>query len=587
MTRVDVDILELDVLVLDDGDRPVADLRKDDFSVRIGGQPQPIEFFDAPLFRRVPGVEAGPGAEVVAGTTMPAASAPQTVPHLLFLIDVEQLPVGAIRESAPAIAASLAHLPRPVRLSVASHFGRASTLVWEEEVLERVTAALQSLAEEATALARDASVAVRQSQGVTGRGGGENPRSYEARVMAERQLLDALVAAVDNYKRTGDGRPLAEAWRQIGDYVQGERIRGRDLVQSLRSVCEEFALLDGPKTLVLVSRGFERYPGFNLLNAAQTASSAAMTGAPMAGPRSAASLPGMPGSGAGGLSATLLTEYDDFVKWISASGITLHFLDPSRATDLPTAEQGPSERYRPLSGERRNLQDAGNDLASATGGIARFQPGDLRVSLTTFFDASAGAYRLGVRMADVDPRKSYKVEVRVVRKGVRVLARAAYRPKLPATAAPATVLEAERQRLRSGADDRRPGAARRVARPIGLAVDWKGKSSALPAEGKSLYKLDVLIPYDDLKFLPEEDSMVASTRITVVAESAEGKGKESFSEDLFLSMTGKEYSEAAGTQASKTLTLMLLPGRWNLSVSATDLLESRSGVAHATIVAEP
>ena len=535
------------------------------------------------MSRPRPGLPAGPGQEVVAGTTTPAGTAALTAPHLLFFIDVEQLPVGAIRESAPAIESAVTHLRAPVRLSVVSHYGRASTLVWEEEALERVTAALDSLAEEATMLARDSSVAIR---GAGGSGAGD-PRSYEGRILVERQLLDALTSAVDTYRTTGDGRPLAEAWRQIGAYVQDERSRIRDLIQALRGVCEEFAGLDGPKTLVLVSRGIERYPGFNLLSAAQAAAAAAQTGSAMASPRSSAPIPGAPGSGVGALSATPLPDYDDFEKWLSSSGITLHFLDPSRGTDLATAEQGFSERFRNLSGERKSLQEAGTNLAAVTGGLARLQPGDLRPSLATFVDATTGAYRLGIRMTDVDPRRSYKVDVRVGRKGVRVLARSAYRPKLPATAAPAAVAGADRQRLRSGADERLPGAARRVAKPIGVEVAWKGKSASPPVGGKSLYKLDVLIPYDDLKFLPEEDTMVASTRITVVADSAEGKGHESFSEDLFLSMTGKEYSDAAGTRAVKTLTLVLLPGRWSLSVSVTDLLESRSGVARATVVAAP
>lgn len=268
-------------------------------------------------------------------------------------------------------------------------------------------------------------------------------------------------------------------------------------------------------------------------------------------------------------------------------GITLHFLDPSSATDVVGADVSSSQRFRPLADERRNLEDSGANLAAVTGGMARFEPGALAPALATFLDASSGTYRLGIRMTDVDPRRSYKVSVSVKRSGVRALARSAYRPKLPGSSGPAAVAEADRQRIRSGADERRPGAARRVAKPIGLAVAWKGKSSALPGGGKNLYKLDVLIPYDDLQFLPEEDSMVASARIAVVAESAEGKGRERFSEDLFLSMTGKEYSDAAGAQATKTLTLTLLPGRWNLSVSVTDLLESRSGVARATVVAEP
>ncbi|HUM02318.1 MAG TPA: hypothetical protein VL084_08530 [Thermoanaerobaculia bacterium] len=520
------------------------------------------------------------------GTTTPARPGIGTAPHVLFFFDLEQLPESAIREAAPAVERVVGLIPAPVRFSVVSYFARPATLVWEDEVLDRVTAALEAMAAAAAQEARDAALSVRSS--LSGSPAGvENPHSYEGRQQVERQLLDGLAQAIDLYRSTKDARPVAEAWRQIGQYLQGERIRVRDLLQGLRGVCQEFADLDGRKALVFVSRGFERYPGFNLLNAAEAASRAATTASPFGDPRTAAAMPGLPGSGAGGLSATPLAEYDDFARWLAASGITLHFLDPSRATDLPTAEQGRGERTRPLSGERRNLQETGTNLATVTGGISRLQPGDLGASLATIAESTSGAYRLGLRMTDVDPRRSYKVEIRVKRSGARALSRTAYRPKLPASAAPAAIAGADRQRLRSNLDGKQAGAARQVLKPIAVALTWKGKSPTPAIQGRNLYKLDVLIPYDDLRFLPEEDAMVASTRVDVVADSAEGKGRDTFTEDLFLSMTGAEYAAASGSQAVKTLTLTLPPGKWNLSVSVTDLLETHTGIARATVVAEP
>lgn len=585
---MDVDVLELDVLALDGKDRPVGDLAKDDFEVRIAGKPQPLEFFDPPSPRLPAAPEAPAAPAVVAGTTALAQPDLRSPLHLLFFVDLEDLPLLALRESVPAVEAAVSRVPPPVRLSVASHFGRSSPLVWEEEALDRVSAALDTMAVTAEEEARDQAM-VSDGSARGGAPGGENPRSYEARQRLERQLLDNLVAALDEYQATAgrDARQMADAWRQIGQYVQGERVRVRDLLDGLRKICEDFASLEGRKVLVFVSRGFERSPGFNLLQAAQIAAQSFARGGGPPDLRTSAALPGMPGSGVGGLAATPLPEYDDFAKWLAASGITLHFLDPSRATDLPTAEQGRGERYRPLGSERMNLQESGTNLASATGGLARLQPGDLAASLVTFLDASAGAYRLGVRMTDVDPRRSYKVDVRVRRSGVRALARSAYRPKVPGMSATAAVAAADLQRLRSGVDERLPGAVRRAAAPIRVTLAWKGKSPAPAIDGKNLYKLDVLIPYDDLKFLPEEDALVSSTRISVVADSAEGKGRESFSEDLFLSMTGKEFSAAVGTQAEKTLTLTLAPGRWSLSISVTDLLETRTGIARTTVAAEP
>jgi VWFA-related protein len=590
ITRVDVDILELDVLALDSKDRPVPDLKKEDFEVRIAGKVQPLEYFDPPSTRPATGGDLtaapAPAPAVLAGTTTPAQPDQRPAPHLLVFVDLEDLPLGAVRDAIPAVSGALSRVPPPVRFSVASHFGRTSPSVWEEESRDRVTAALETMAEDAAEEARQVTSV---SDGMN-RGGNvyaAGARTYEAREQMERQLLDSLVSALEIYRSTRDGRPLAEAWRQIGLYVQAERLRVRELVAGLRRVCEDFARLDGRKVLVFVSRGFERYPGFNFLQAAQIAQQSTVRGGAPPAPGTTQTLPGMPGMGGGGITATLLTDYDDLVKWLGGTGITLHFLDPSRGTDLPTAAQGRSERYRPLSNERFNLQDSGANLASATGGLSSFQAGDLPRALATFLDASAGAYRLGVRMTDVDPRRTYKVDVRVLKSGIRALARSSYQPKLPGASAVAAVAEADRQRLRATADEKRPGAARLAGKTIDVAIEWRGKSHAPAVDGKNLYKLEVKIAVDDLKFLAEDDGLVASTRISVVADSAEGKGRETFTEDLFLAMTGKEYSAASGTQTSKTLTLVLAPGRWSLSVSVSDLLENRTGIARATVVAEP
>lgn len=488
----------------------------------------------------------------------------------------------------PAVSEALSRVPPPTRFSVVSHYGRSSTLVFEEESRDRVAAALETMAESAAEDARDVG-SVSDGSSQRGAAYADSPRNYEARKSLERKLLNDVVQAVSDYTSTAypNPRSLADAWRNIGQFVNAERARVRDLVNGLKKVCEEFALLDGRKTLIFVSRGFERYPGFNLLQAAAVASQSTVRGGGAPDFRTTTALPGMPGAGAGGIQATQLTEYDDFARWIAGTGITLHFLDPSRATDLPSAEQGTGERYRSLSNERHTLQETGTNLAATTGGLARLQPGDVVGSLATFLDASSGAYRLGVRMTDVDPRRSYKVDVRVKKSGVRVFSRSAYQPKVPGQRAEAAVAEADRQRLRSSTDAKRPGAARLAAKPIEVVLEWRGKSPAPGVEGKNLYKLEVKIAVDDLKFLAEDDGLVASTRISVVADSAEGKGRESFSEDLFLAMTGKEYSAASGTQTSKTLTLTLSPGKWNLSVSVADLLENRTGITRATVVAEP
>jgi len=206
--------------------------------------------------------------------------------------------------------------------------------------------------------------------------------------------------------------------------------------------------------------------------------------------------------------------------------------------------------------------------------------------VTTLLDASSGAYRLGVRMTDVDPRRSYKVDVRVKRPGARALARTAYRPKPPASTAATAVASADRQRLRSGLDEKRSGAARQIAKPIAVALAWKGKSPARASTGRT----STSSTSGSLRRSPVPARGGRHGRLDPDRRRGglrRGEGRDAFTEDLFLTMSGAEYSAAAGSEAVRTLTLTLPPGKWNLSVAVTDLLETHTGIARATVVAEP
>jgi len=588
---VDVDILELDVLVLDSKQKPVSGLTKDDFEVLIARTVQPIEGFEGPP---APGAPAPP-AERIAGSTMPIQGDGRSIHHVLFYFDLEELPRESIRKAAEVIPPLLVGVAPPVRFSVAAQYGRSSVLAWDEEVLDRATSQLEGLE---PIIAADVADSSSFGGGSTASGFGrnqpvENPRNYEKRQTAERRLVERLL----NARRIGNPDEISDAWRQIGSWVEGERQRTLDLLEGMRGICREFADLDGRKTLVFVSRGFERTPGQNFLARVDVAVRAdgatrAAGGIPPAFVDAKPNLPGAWTTSSGGVTAVRLSQVEDFERWLAASGITLHFLDPYFGSDAPTAETSSGDRFRDTPAERMNLQDSPARFAEVTGGLVRPGAGDFAGSVSTFLSASSGAYRLAVRMTDVDPRRSYKVVVNVKKNGLKAYFRSAYQPKVPgaqqAAQVGAAAREADRGKLRSAADDRRPGAGRQVLKPIGVTLNWKGKSpTTTVASGEVFYKLDVLVPNDDLKFLPEEDAMVASTRISVKADSADGKGSETFTDDLFLSMTGAEYAAASGQSSVKTMTLPLGPGRWDLTVTVTDLLESRSGVTRTRVTATP
>jgi hypothetical protein len=572
VTTVEVDILSLDVLALDKKDHPVLGLTQADFEVKVAGRVQPFEFFEAP---RGPSRRGGADSpEHFVGAAEPIKSDGRPVPHILFFVDLEQLPKEAIRNVATAVQETTAKVAGSARLGLAVQFGGAQVMAWDTGSIEQVLPELEAMHDAAL---DSSNVTVRQTSG--GDGPLDSPLALEGRVNLENLLINDIVI--------GGGKP---AFQNLATYLASERERVKRTIANLRDVAGRFATLEGARHLIFLSQGIERVPGANVVN--RLALARAQKRNPMADTKMA--IPGQvstPDANLLGFVPMPLVDLDEARTWLAASGVTVHFLDP-----LPLGYEmmSAADKYAGSAGQRTNekksLEESAVRIADDTGGLSRLSPGRLAGSLDTFLDAAASTYHIGVRLTDVDTRKRYKVSVSVKKPGVTALSRSAYQPKgKPGAATLASVLasDAGNARLKAAADEKRPGAARLAKKPFPIQVVWKGKAT-MPSNdpGKAFYKLEVQVPHDELRFNPEEDSMLASVRIVVEAKGLEGPFSETFTDDLFLSYTGPEYKEVRGTNAAKTVTLSLPPGKYELSITVQDALENRFGSAVQRIEAE-
>jgi hypothetical protein len=258
-----VEVLTLDVLAVDKKDRPVFGLVAADFEVRVAGKLQTLEFFEAPVPGGARSSREGraDSEERIAGTTTPFTPGGATVRHVLFYIDLEQLPKRSIFDAAAALHKALEH-PAAGRYGLATHFGGVSARVWD-------TATSDAVEKEADAMAADATARTSEMT-ASGRGPGApppqegSPPDYEERQFAERALIDdyvnAACAGLDTRNET----------QAISRYLSSEYRRVREGVRQLRETCERFAALEGPRHLIVVSEGYERVPGFNFLARLQT-----------------------------------------------------------------------------------------------------------------------------------------------------------------------------------------------------------------------------------------------------------------------------------------------------------------------------
>jgi hypothetical protein len=579
VTTVEVEILSLDVLALDQKDGPVLGLKQEDFEVKVAGKVQPFEFFEPPRGPSRRGEADSP--EHFAGSAEPVKSDGRPLPHVLFFVDLEQLPKGAIRDAAAAIQETGGRVAGSARIGLVAQFGGAQALAWDTNSIEHVLPELEAIHD--AALQSSVSVAVRSI--ASDRAATGAPLALEARLSLENMLIDDIVAA----ERAGGD--ASAAYQALARFLASETDRVKRAVENLRDVCGRFATLEGSRHLVYVSQGIERVPGLNVVTRLQAARASSRN--PF-GAGTALAVPGqVPRTEASrlGFVPMPLVDLDELRNGLAASGITFHFLDAMPlGADLATAEDRYASSAGQRTNERRALEDSALRMVDATGGISRLTPGDLKASFDTFLDAAASTYRMGVRLTDVDTRRTYKVSVTVKKGGVTARARSAYRPKgNAAVAALASTLagEAGSARLKAAADSKRPGALRLAKKPLTVSVAWKRKSTMSSKEpGKAFYRLEVAVPHDELRFNPEEDSMVASVRIVVEAKGLEGSFSETFTDDLFVSFSGPEYKEARGTNATRTVTLLLPPGRYELNVTVNDALEGSFGSATQRVEAE-
>lgn len=243
VTTVEVEILSLDVLALDQKDRPVLGLKQEDFEVKVAGKVQPFEFFEPP---RGPSRRGGADSpEHFAGSLEPAKPDGRPLPHVLFFVDLEQLPKGAIRDAASAIQGAAGAFAGSARVGLVAQFGGAQALAWDTDSIEHVLPELEVLHD--AALQSSGSVAIQNAGSGAPTSG--SPLALEARLSLENMLIDNIVAA----ERAG-GDPSG-AYQALARYLTAETDRAKRAVENLRDVCGRFAPLEGSRHLVYVSQG--------------------------------------------------------------------------------------------------------------------------------------------------------------------------------------------------------------------------------------------------------------------------------------------------------------------------------------------
>ena len=520
--RVEVRVMDLDVVVTDRDGKPVRDLAREDFTVRLGGKVVPIDYFarmDSGAIHAPDLTTASPEQVQETPDGERAAYLPR---HFLFFIDLGHLSPDGTRRALEPLRDFVSRLGP-------SDYGRVLMFDRRSKVLTEWTSKKESLLSAISGLEKAVGM---------------------SRLTAERQALYDI--------EHPPGLTAAQRQRHrefvVGQYAAQQRAAVRELLADVESAVMTLAPLSGKKTLLFISGGFEFQPGY-AIRAYALGRSGFLTGD----------------------TRNFSAELDAIVRRANASEVTFYTMDvrgldtggPDAAGADKAADDSAEElRLLPSvsSLARHETQQGMVQLAEDTGGLAVRNTNDLAAGLSRVYEDTSVYYSLGVTLSNVPSAAYQNVRVDVGRPGVVVRARSGYAAMSEADRARDRVQATLRTNLRYSAIP----VAMRTGKPL-----RKGGRYAVP--------LTVTIPASSLTFLPEGPGRSASADVYIAAMDDEGRMSDISREDAAFKLPGGKDD---GVPLVYSATLQTRKGNHRIVVNVRDKVTGKMGTAKADIRVE-
>jgi VWFA-related protein len=468
--RVDVEVVNVDVVVTDRSGRRITDLSRDDFELRIDGQPVAIEYFAAP--KASGAVEAEPPA--LEAAVAPILEAPRTAPApepqslLIVFVDQSALEVKASNRIVEEIREFVTpRLDGSVSVLIAVFVDALRVLVpntFDPAVVEQALDELQE---------------------IRGRGS----MLQNERHALEADIRSVMIAAPSDPIRRQQFLAAQRVRLENDMQAFGERAidRQRRSVAALREWVNALAAIEGRKSLLLATNGVTSRTSEFLQN---------LTDAQLKG-ASAFSVLRESFSTSEALAAQgiqLVTEFEEMLRAAQNARVAFYTVSPRTPPVVQTsAEFGgigiESGRAIPADVALVDAASSVVRMGVATGGGNLYLDDDLSHRLDSVVSDEESAYSLGFTTSETAGEKDHEIEVRVKREGLRLVHRESFRrrsldDRVEQALAAAVALHAE-------------------ANPLGIAIELgEMKLSGKRGQGATVPLL-VKIPLRGLALVPE------------------------------------------------------------------------------------
>lgn len=540
---VDVVVVNLEVWVTDREGAPVPELARDDFELRVDGQPVEISnFLDMVARRRAASELAGgataPAAEVKAAAAPAAAEAPAVPPsHVVIYLDDESIRPFARRPLLDELAVFLRdQAARGNRVMLVTHGARV-------QVLHRFQDDPRALPHLLTAL-EEPGGSVRQL---------EAERDFIIRNM-ERTVLPAPGQTATRIEfDLEDARSLLP---RIRGYAQMLREQTRQRLAAMESFVTSLAGIQGAKVMVYVGEGIQAYPADGLF---RTWEERYPTLARQEGMST-------------GLEANrfgLKDEIRELVSRANASLVSIFTLDAGDAGNLTaigadrgTGSSGPT----PLVIGRMDQQISMQEISGKTGGET-LGLGERFGGVQRLGERLEAYYSLGFDAAPFADGRERRVEVAVRRPGVRIRHRPAFTVQ--------SLGERMKELTLAGL------LYQRRSNRLGVELI---KESERPREGGGHHVLLVMrMPLTSVTLLPVEEVHEGRLSLYLALQGAGGRTSPVIEQPFPIRVPNEAMLTALGQHIAFTFDLALAAGAWQAAVTVRDELAGTVAVETAAL----
>jgi len=542
--RVEVEVVNVDVIVTDREKGRVLDLKQDDFELLVDGHPVPIEYFAAPRLPAAPAI----AAESLALLPVAPSPLPEPIPpaNLILYVDQTALENRARFETVRELREFLrARSASGDRVMVAAFEQDLRVLLLPTSDPAAIAQALDEL-ENRPSLARLGSGEKRQLE--------QDIRAYGR----NRMRLSGASAEL-----RGARMQQSEIFRlenEITNWAEQQIDRERRSIVALERLVGALGAAEGRKAVVLATAGIQAFPARGLFAALDQQRQLVISTEADRAPT--LELRGI----------EVLREFEQMVRAAQNARVAFYTVSPvvqppaENSAEFGSAGPGAA---KPLPRDMATVESASSiaRMAGATGGASYNIGDDLDRRLEAVTADIDAAYSLGFSTSAAAGDKDHRIDVRVRRAGLEVRHRESFKRR----SAPERAESALSAAVTFG----------QAENPLEISLKLGAGRSLGKKKGGQVVPLAVGIPLRFVTLVPQGDVRNGEVSVRIAIQDPRGRLLESSAAVVPIVVPEAQMAKAMASSWYHRAEMRLAPGPQRVAVV---VLDEVSGVQSTTFV---